>query len=108
MTDGVCLSFTDKVFETKLPRVHLQLLGDQVRVRVNGKGSRHSAGTTVVTPRNSIRINLKKLKISVVDAILPAGVVPRGQRGIGLECAVGAAGMNRAQRTRDDAAIAFQ
>src|SRR5262245_35008181 len=107
MTDGVCLPVTDKVFETKLAWVHLQLLGDQVRVRVNGKGSRHSAGTTVITPRNSIGINLQKLKIGVVDSILPAGVVPRGQRGIRLECAVGAAGMNCAQRTRNDATIAF-
>src|SRR5262245_20132878 len=102
MTDGVCLAFTDKIFETKLTRVHLQFLGNQVRVRVNGKGSRHRAGTTVITARDGIRVNLKKLKSGVVDAILPAGVVPRGQRGIRLERTVGAAGMNRAQRTRDD------
>src|SRR5262249_61450853 len=86
----------------------LKFLADQVVVRVKAKGSRHGARTRVVTARNSIGINLKKLKIGVVDAILPAGVVPRGQRGIGLERAVGAAGMNRPQRTRDDAATAFQ
>ena len=106
MADGVFFSFADKVSQAKLAGVHLQLFGDHVRMRVDREGRRHGSRTAVIAAGDRIGVNLEKLESGVVDPILAAGVMPCGQRRVGLECAVGAAGMNRAERARHDPAIA--
>ena len=107
VADRIFFSFSEKVFQGKLAGVHFQFPGDHVGMGVDGKGGRYRARTAIVPAGNGIRVNLKKLEKGVVDTILSAGVMPRGQRSVGLKRAVGAARMHRAQRARQDAAIAF-
>ena len=76
-------------------------------MRVDGEGGGHRPWAAVVTAGNRISVNLQVFDIGIVDAILPTGVVPGGERRVGFKRAVGAAGVHRAQLARDDAAIAL-
>src|SRR5207247_4329368 len=105
MADGVFLAFADEISQAKLCRVHAQFLGDYVRMRVDREGRRHGARTPVITAWNRVGVDLQKFQASVVDSILAAGVMPGGQRRIGFERAVGATGVDRAERARPDPAV---
>src|SRR5205807_7589467 len=65
------------------------------------------ARTPIITAWNRVGVDLQKFQASVVDSILAAGVMPGSQRRIGFERAVGATGVDRAERARHDPAVPF-
>src|SRR5215831_6638053 len=71
----------------------------------DGQRSRHGSRTAVITARNRVRVDLKKFEEGMIDAVLAAGIMPRGQGRVGLERAVGTACMHGPKHARHDAAI---
>src|SRR5262245_46478514 len=82
MTDRVYFAFAEKILQAKLCRIHTKLLGDHVRMAIDGEGRSHGAGTAVITAGDRVGVNLHELDVGVVDAILSAGIMPGRQRSI--------------------------
>ena len=106
MPDGIRLALTEKIFQAELGGVHAQFFGDDIGVAIDGEGGRHRARTAVVTAGHGVGIDLHELDVSMLDAILAAGVMPSRQRCIRLHRTVAAAGVGRAHLARDDATVA--
>ena len=107
IANGVRLAFAKKIFQAKLGRVHPEFLGKDIGMTIDRECRRHRAGAAIVTAGHGIGVDLQKFDIGVIDAILTAGVMPGGERTVGFERAVAAAGVGRAHFARDDPAIAL-
>ena len=75
---SVFFAFTDDVLEPKLSGVHAQLLGDDIRVRLQCEVGRQTPRPTKITARDRVRVNLKKLKKGMIDSVGPSDIIPCG------------------------------
>src|ERR671914_2188963 len=106
MPHSIRLAFAEEIFQTELSRVHPKFLSENIGVAIDSERRRHRAGAAIITARYRVGVNLQKLDIGVIDAILAAGIVPGSERRIGLERAITAARMGPAHRARHDTSVA--
>ena len=95
VADGVLLALVEDVHEAELGWVHAQLTGQEVRVRLQGKGVLVGSGGAEIAAGDGVGVDLEELEGGVGYPVAAADVVPGGEGGVGLHGAVGSAGVGR-------------
>src|SRR5581483_5503217 len=109
LTHGVLIALAHQVAQPVLGYVHPQLLGDEVRVRLDREVDLRRARSAEETGGHGVGVDLDRLEEGVIDAVGPASVrrTADGDVGQRLHAAVGAGVVDGPQVAGHHAAVAL-